>query len=48
VWYIYSLFITVSSFFCYLYRLNPTGKYTNRPNIVKISLLSHTVHFFFV
>ena len=30
------------------YRLNPTGKYKNRPNIMKISGLSHSVHLFFV
>jgi len=42
-WYIFSLFITVSSFFCYFNRSNQTGKYTNRPNIMKIPCC-HTVY----
>jgi hypothetical protein len=45
---IFFLFITVSSFFCYFNRLNPTGKYTNCPNIMKISVFSNSVHLFFV
>jgi hypothetical protein len=46
-WY-FSLFITMSSFFCYFNSLNPTGKHKNRPNIMKISVLSRSVHLFFV
>jgi hypothetical protein len=45
---VYFLFITVSSFFCYFNRLNSTGKYTNRHNIMKISVISKSVHLFFV